>query len=173
MEDRSFEALAQEHFSALLSFCLAKTCDLHKAEELAQETMTRAYLSFEKLKKREAFHAWLIGIAKRCYWLNLRFKKHDPLENRSNPWGTEPPPNLADSTVSANERLLNEERIASTLNALKKLPLRQREVIILKYFENLSYAEMANRLEISIEAVDKRLTRAKSTLRRHLTMGDL
>ncbi len=173
MEDRSFETLAQEHFSALLSFCLAKTCDQYKAEELAQETMMRAYLSFGKLKKRDAFHAWLIGIAKRCYWLNLRFKKRDPLEKRSNPWGTEPPLDLADRTETADVRLMSEERIASTLNALKKLPHRQREVIILKYFENLSYAEMAIRLQISVEAVDKRLTRAKSTLKRHLTMGDL
>ncbi len=167
MEANKFERLAVEHYPALYSYCLAKTCDIHRAEELAQETLYRAFVSFDRLRNQEAFRGWLLGIAKRCSWNWFRKIKTDPLHQRANEPGTNPP-----ESISANgcpsERLAVKERISAVLKVLKKVSKRNREVVILRYFEELSYGEIAQRLGISVDAVDQRLTRARLQLRVHL-----
>ncbi len=168
METNAFEQLAKEHLKALYSYCLAVTCDVHKAEELAQETLYRAYVSFHRLSNKNAFFSWLIAIAKRSSWSWFRQARRDPLMQRLNEDGANPLDSIEDSASNISERIAEKERIQKTLKALKKLSQSNREVIILRYFEELSYDEIARRLNVSVDAVDQRLTRSKQQLRRSL-----
>lgn len=168
MDSSEFERLAQTHLTALYSYCLSRVCNPQRAEELAQETLTCAFEAFHTLKDRRAFFPWLIGIAKRRSWVWWRKAKRDPLQLRSNPAGTDPPDSLLDQNGPPPGRLAAREKTRNTLDAVKKLPMKYREPIVLRYFEELSYAEIALRLGISIDTVDQRLTRAKLKLRRLL-----
>ncbi len=163
MEHRDFEALAQEHLTALYNYCLTLTGDPHQAEELAQETLTRAYLAFDSLRDQDRFFAWLRGIARRCSWTWLRWARQrvfgddtDILEQVEDPSGT------------PSDCLNKRETDRKVWNALKKLTQRNREVIVLRFFEGLSYADIALRLGVTVDAVDQRLTRTKLKLKRLL-----
>lgn len=67
------------------------------------------------------------------------------------------------------ERIVDaRQRLAQTLASLDALPPRSRTVVILRRFENLTHAQIADRLGISISAVEKHMERAMSVLRRDL-----
>jgi RNA polymerase sigma-70 factor (ECF subfamily) len=65
----------------------------------------------------------------------------------------------------ALEGLLNDERRASVRAALERLPRRDAEILLLKYTEDWSYRELAERLGIGESAVESRLHRARQRLR--------
>ncbi len=168
MSEPSFEALARENLPALYSYCLALTCDREEAEELAAEALARACRGFAGLRDRAAFPAWLRSIARRCRWTWWRKRRRDPLAARANPPGDDPSEEIMDERETPEEHCERNQRAQRTLSALKKLPLKLREVVILRYFDELSYAEMAARLGVGVEAVDQRLIRAKRRLRTSL-----
>ncbi len=163
MEHRDFEGLAQEHLATLYSYCLTLTGDPHQAEELAQETLTRAYLAFGSLRDRTKFYAWLKGIARRCSWTWLRQARRHAHRNDADALER-----LEDPSGIPSDRLTKKETDRKVWKALKKLTQRNREVVVLRFFEGLSYADIAQRLGVTIDAVDQRLTRTKLKLQRLL-----
>jgi RNA polymerase sigma factor (sigma-70 family) len=165
-ENGSFARLIEPHLTSLYSYCLAMTCDPHRAEDLAQETLCRACESFDSLRNAEATAAWLRAIARRCRWNIFRKKKRDPLARRGNGEGSNPPDSLRDANPTPGEKLEQSELHQQVLTALRKVSLKKREVVVLRYYEELSYTDIALRLGISVDAVDQRLTRAKRDLRR-------
>ncbi|MFH1741676.1 MAG: sigma factor [bacterium] len=110
IETDSFEQLVKAHLPSLYTYCLARTCDPHRAEELAQEALCRAYISFHSLKDRQSFFPWLVGIAKRCSWTWFRKARRDPLQQRTNESGTDPPDTIMDTGVTPSEQLDSEGR---------------------------------------------------------------
>ncbi|MGC9326727.1 MAG: RNA polymerase sigma factor, partial [Candidatus Hinthialibacter sp.] len=111
------------------------------------------------------FYPWLKGIAQRCRWTWFRSAKQNPVDLRSSSGEDGAPATLQDDGPSPADQMEKREQAREVLRALKKLSRRSREVVILRYFEELSYAEIALRLNLSIDAVDQRLTRAKLKLR--------
>jgi len=168
MNENDFERLAREHLKPLYSYCLSLTCDPHRAEELAQETLVRAYRAFPSLHDPNRFFAWMRGIARRCTWTWWRKAKRNPMAQQADTREGDILERVPDSRENPAERLCKQENRLSVLKALKRLSFRYREVVTLRYFEELSYADIALRLDLSIDAVDQRLTRAKLKLRRML-----
>lgn len=164
-----FTELARRHSASLHCYCLAKTCDQDVALDLAQETLLRAYTRFHTLREIDHFPAWLVGIAKRCSWNWFRKKKRDPLSQQNNSANNGFSPEMSDQRLNPGEQLQYNAKLEETLQAVKKLRFVYREVIILRYFEELSYCEIAARLSISEDGVDQRLTRARRMLKQHLS----
>lgn len=168
MNGNDFEQLAREHLNPLYSYCLSLTCDPYRAEELAQETLVRAYRAHPSLKDPSRFFAWLRGIARRCAWSWWRSMKRSPVNQRKSQDDDAAVETVRDNQPNPAERMQTLETNRTTLAALKRLPQRYREVVVLRYFEGLSYTNIALRLGLTIDAVDQRLTRAKLKLRRLL-----
>ncbi len=166
--EEEFHELASQHLPRLQSYCLAKTCDADLAQDLAQEALLRAYTRFGTLRDRSKFGAWLVGIAKRCTWNWFRKKKNDPLAKQDHDFSNGPLPETVDDNPNPAEHAQNDADLQETLEAVKKLRFAYREVIILRYFEDLSYSEIAARVGISEDGVDQRLTRARRQLKKHL-----
>lgn len=175
MSQIPFEECIRPHLKALYCYCLSRTCDPHQAEELAQETLVRAFEAYPRLKSSKAVYAWLVGIAKRCSWTWWWKAKRDPLRQVDQAWGPELNSSsiLMDSTKEPLERVIQQELETLILVYIKKLPQIYREVILYRYYEDLSYAEIALRMGLSIEAVDQRLTRAKQKLRKQLFKAEV
>ncbi|MBN2327689.1 MAG: RNA polymerase sigma factor [Candidatus Omnitrophica bacterium] len=173
MPTHAFEELAQDYIKPLYSYCLSLMCDPHRAEELAQETLVRAYENYPSLKNPDKFYPWLKGIAQRCRWTWFRSAKHNPVDLRVHSDQDGVSPTLQDDGPSPADQMEKRERTQELLRALKKLSRPNREVVILRYFEELSYAEIAMRLGVSIDAVDQRLTRAKLKLRNLLQYAEI
>ncbi len=132
-------------------------------EDLAQEVFFQAYRSLRSLKRAERFGSWLYGITRRvCMnWLRRQKGPFLPIEaaaDKERP-GTSHDP---------GEVVARESDEQDVLEMVNSLPLIYREVVTLRYFEDLSYQEMASILDVSVSAVNVRLVKARKMLREKL-----
>ena len=149
-----FALLVHRYQAPLFSYLAGRLGDHLQAEEAAQESFVRAFLSLKKLRKPESFYSWLLGIAGRVAKeqfrsLERRRKDREAAETL-----------LADAGDSPEDYPL-EEVIAA-------LPESQRQVILLRYYEGLSCQEVATRLDMPLGTVTKTLSRAYALLRQEL-----
>jgi RNA polymerase sigma-70 factor (ECF subfamily) len=153
-----FERFFREEHPKLVALGLAWTGDRDTARELAQETMTRAFRSWERLRDFELPGAWV-----RRVMLNLLIdrKRHEQRQLRvidrlSTP--TEAPP----------PELIN----GAWWTAVRALPDQQRAAVTLHYLEDLSIAQVAEVLNMAPGTVKSTLSRAREKLRIALGEGE-
>ena len=162
------QAFAAER-GRLVGLCAALTGDVNVAEDLAQEVMLEAWRSIERLRDVELFSHWLSGIARNVC---LRWRRRQgqqlahfelqsiqdvPLEKQL----------LADDDIEVE--LERKELVELLDRSLALLPAETREVLVARYVEESSLAEVAERLGIQTGAVAMRLQRGKLALRRVLS----
>lgn len=140
------------------------------AQELVQDAMLQAYLSLEKLNDPTRFKSWLYGIVLNICRNDLRRRKVIcfSLEAIVGSLVDEPPP-IAGS--SADPQLVAEQEELHTvlLKAVDTLSPKNRSAILLFYHEQFSLQEVANRLNISVNAVKGRLHKSRHQLRERLS----
>jgi RNA polymerase sigma factor (sigma-70 family) len=149
-----FRLLVQRYQRPLFAYLAGRLGNQLEAEEAAQESFVRAFLSLKKLRKPESFYAWLLGIAGRV--LKEQFRAMERRER--------------DRTAA--EALLREQPDAEPEYPLEEviasLPESYRQVILLRYYEGLSCQEVATRLGMPLGSVTKTLSRAYALLRQEL-----
>ncbi|HEY9098852.1 MAG TPA: RNA polymerase sigma factor [Thiobacillus sp.] len=131
------------------------------ADDLVQETMTKAWVRRAQLRDQAALKAWMLSIMNHCWLDYLRSRREfddvddweDRLESRS------------DSPEACCNR---QEVIACVRAAVAKLPIGQRQVLTLVDLEEFSYAEVAGILDIPVGTVMSRLSRARESLKNML-----
>lgn len=129
------------------------------AEDIAQETFLKAYLSIGRLSSANAFYQWLVRIA-----VNLSIdKKKANILRRAQPLDFLSA--LSNSASSPECVIEQREQQRRLLDALDCLSLDQRTVLILCEFQELSYKEIALILDIPIGTVRSRISAAKYRLR--------
>lgn len=145
-----FEVLLDQNRNVLERFVkykVQKPCDV---EDIVQETYLAACMNFEKLKNKEAFKAWLIGIAnnkckdyyhKKADWLQL------PLEQ------------VMETQFSVGSHGLTEINVVK--ETLSKLAEKEKQILYLYFFENLPQEDISRILDIPIGTVKSRLHYAK------------
>ncbi|HEY5914184.1 MAG TPA: sigma-70 family RNA polymerase sigma factor [Verrucomicrobiae bacterium] len=149
-----FRLLVQRYQRPLFAYISGRLSDQLEAEELAQESFVRAFVSLKKLRQPDSFYAWLLGIAGRVLKENFRALQRRDREQ------------AAAETLVADEQ--NTEEEYSLEAAIALLPETYRRVILLRYYEGLSCQEIAARLEIPLGTVTKTLSRAYALLRQEL-----
>jgi len=130
------------------------------AEDVAQETFLRAYVALPSFQIGRKFSSWLLSIAsnlcidilrrRRYAWLSLEdvsFRATSTLEE---------PPGTA----------LRHERADQVQQLLGRLPEKYRLVVILRYWYDLSYEEISDTTDLSLNTVKTRLHRARAMLAR-------
>ena len=131
------------------------------AEDVTQQTFLIAHEKLHQLNSPSSAKSWLMTIARNCFLKRIRRKK--PLPASSVEIDVEqidqPEPDTADSDLPDPDALKN---------AIKDLEPNHRLIIMMFYFEKLSYKEIANQLEVKIGTVMSRLSRAKTKLREAL-----
>jgi len=149
-----FALLVNRYQGPLYSYLASRLGDRLQAEETAQESFVRAFLSLKKLRKPESFYSWLLGIADRVAKEQFRSSERRRKEREA------AETLLADAGDNPDDYPL-EEVIAA-------LPESHRQVILLRYYEGLSCQEVATRLEMPLGTVTKTLSRAYALLRQEL-----
>jgi RNA polymerase sigma-70 factor (ECF subfamily) len=153
-----FHFLVDRYQGPLFAYVAGRVQDHLEAEEAAQESFVRAFLSLKKLRKPECFYAWLLGIAGRVIQEQFRSRKH-----RERACGL------------AQESLLTEAGPAPDYpieQAIAALPESYRRVIVLRFYEGLSCLEVGERLGLPLGTVTKTLSRAYALLRQELEPGE-
>ena len=145
-----FESLLKEHFLPLQRYVRYKISNRHDAEDILQEVCLTASQSFETLKDKGVFKAWLIGIAGHKCTDYYRRKARDmeiPLES------------LSESALGVGRCGITAQNVVrETLDALGD---REKQILYLYYFRDLPQDEIAKRLNIPIGTVKSRLHYAK------------
>jgi RNA polymerase sigma factor (sigma-70 family) len=149
-----FGLLVDRYQKPLFSYLAARVGNFPEAEEAAQESFVRAFLSLGKLRKPESFYSWLLGIAGRVAKEQFRAI----VRSRQNCQAAETM--MAGATDEGPEYPLEE--------AIAVLPEHHRQVILLRYYEGLSCQEVAARLDMPLGTVTKTLSRAYALLRQEL-----
>jgi RNA polymerase sigma-70 factor (ECF subfamily) len=141
----------------LLSLATRMLGDRTEAEDVAQEAFLRIWRVAPNWRSGEAkFDTWLHGVA-----LNLC---RDRLRKRRETLVAEPP-DLLDDRPGAEAGLLVAEDQRQVQHALAELPERQREAIVLQYYQELSNRDAAEVMGVSVEALESLLSRARRQLR--------
>lgn len=152
-------SLLEEHLDAVFRYALRLTQNRTQAEDLAQETMLRAWRKRSALREPQAAKVWLLRIATNLWTDQLRKKSEQPrlLIN--------PPPDPQPTTA---KKLIQQESVAAALAALDELPDRQRQVMHLITVEQLDQRQTAEILGITPSAVKASLSMARKHLREQL-----
>lgn len=161
-----FERLVNEHKDAVYRQ-LIRTCgNREDAEDVLIEALLKAYRNLDQLRAHEAFRAWLAQIGKRVCWQLRKREALMPLLQLSSledeghdlhAGGTAP-----DSTIA------REQMKEILMGAVAALPRDYAKVYRMRDLEELSGEEVAQRLNISLQAMKSRLHRARAMVRESL-----
>lgn len=148
-----------EHHAPLYRYAYRLTGSVPDAEDLTQQTFLIAQQKRDQVRDQDKARAWLFTILRSCFLKSLR--KKAPLSAGDLEIEIE----LAATAPFPRESEVDGERLQAALNSL---PDEFRLVLAMFYFEEYSYKEIAERLEVPMGTVMSRLSRAKKHLRKAL-----
>ncbi len=152
-----FRALALPLLGYLHRLALALTANRSRADDLVQETFLRALRYFSSYQGDD-FKPWMAAIMR-----NIHRSKTAPTPvSTEDEWLAE----LPDPAPTPEQRALTAERAQALRGLMAGLPETLREVLILREYGDLSYAQIAATLAIPIGTVMSRLSRARDDLRK-------
>ena len=158
-ESAAYGELVRRWFRRILALCQSRVFT-HDAEDLVQDVLIRGFANLSSLANPEQFGPWLRGIAHNICadWCRDHLRhKHSVT---SHDWQAD----LVAVTPSGENELAADER-AIIVQQVAAIPEDLREVILLRYYENLTYDEMARWLGVARATVNERLAKARALLR--------
>jgi RNA polymerase sigma-70 factor (ECF subfamily) len=166
----SFEELAMPLFAKLYNFAHWLTQDRAAAEDLVQETYMKALRGFSSFQQGTNFRAWMYKILRNTFLTTqtgLKAWATVSLNSDGDDDGAAPAEPVAAETPESV--LLARVQHENIQNALEKLPVKFREIVLLCDVEEMSYQEIGETLGIPIGTVMSRLSRARKAMRALLT----
>jgi RNA polymerase sigma-70 factor (sigma-E family) len=157
-EPPTFEQYVVARGTALVRFAILLTGDDHRAEDLVQDVLARAYLRWEKIGRTDVPDLYLRRMlvnASRSWW-RRRANRELPVDRPAEP------PATGDLGTETAER-------DAMWRLVTRLPHRQRAVLVLRYYEDLDDATIAQILDCSAITVRTHAMRGLTTLRRYVT----
>jgi RNA polymerase sigma-70 factor, ECF subfamily len=157
-----FEELAVPLFEPLYNFACWLAQDRAEAEDLVQESYTKALKGFGSFQRGTNFKAWIFQILRNTFLTSktgLAAKLTVPLEEE------EGPSYVPVETSTPETILLANSSKEAVQQAIERLPIAYREVLLLADLEEFKYAEIAEALRLPIGTVMSRLSRARAAVR--------
>lgn len=159
----AFTFLLDFYWSEVYNFMLKRTQNETDTEDIAIETFAKAFDRISTYNPEYAFNTWLISIAKNVHIDMLRKKKSVLFEEITDDEDSRAQ-NIADSSPTAEDQLIREQNLSSLLQCIKQLKPQYQEIIQLRYFQELSYQEIADQLHEPLNNVKVKILRAKKLL---------
>ena len=162
------------YLDSLYSTALRLTKKPADAQDLVQESLLKAYKAYERFESGTNLKAWLFRILTNSYINIYRYKKRRPREVDVDDQDTMflyhklRGSQAADISDSSEEDFLKTITDTDISTALEELPEQYREVVLLSDVEGLSYAQIAEMLEIPPGTVMSRLHRGRKALQKAL-----
>ncbi|PYJ29107.1 MAG: RNA polymerase subunit sigma-24 [Verrucomicrobia bacterium] len=164
----AFEELIQKH-QALVAGTVARMLGSNSdVEDIAQQVFIRVWKSARRYVPRAKFTTWLLKITRNLVFNEMRRTKrraHVLLQPEA---GAEDPPLKDDLNLAPDVSLLETELQQTIEEAILQLPETQRMALVLRRYEQLSYEQIGEVLDLSVPAVKSVLFRARSELRSRL-----
>ena len=161
--------LIQQYRYRLFRYLLMLTGSREEAEDLFQETWIRVLEKGHQYQQRWRFETWLFTIARHLAIDLMRRRQPQSLDALLQPIGPNRPLELEDTTSSsAFEQAFQGEEAASVATALRHLPPSYREVLTLRFHEDMELEEIARVVDSPLSTVKSRLYRGLAMLREWL-----
>ena len=140
------------------------------AEDVAQQVFIKVYRAAPRYRPEAKFTTWLLTICRNCTFTQLKRGKRRPThpltyEDEEGTHETIPPDPEA---LPADQILLHREMQNKVEAAVARLPLNQREALVLRQYHQLDYEEIARVMKTSVSSVKSLLFRARDVLRQEL-----
>jgi RNA polymerase sigma-70 factor, ECF subfamily len=159
----AFTFLLDYYWNDVYGFMLKRTENETDAEDITIETFSKAFDKLATYNTEFQFNTWLIAIAKNVH-IDLLRKKKSSLFVEITDDENQQAYRVADTTPSAEDELINEQNLSQLLQFIKELKPHYQEVIQLRYFQEMTYQEIAEQLGEPLSNVKIKLLRAKKLL---------
>ncbi|MDR1816402.1 MAG: sigma-70 family RNA polymerase sigma factor [Clostridiales Family XIII bacterium] len=166
---RAFESLCGMFAKSILFEARRYIGNPHDADDAAQEAVIAMHRSIGGLRDPDAFRPWMYRLVKYCCLKHVR--RLNVLKGGEDAADIDDySESLPDERSEGNpqESLLADERVALIRKAIGQLCERQRESLILYYYENLTYSEIAYALGCTASTVSTNIMKAKRNIARML-----
>jgi len=160
-DTQAFGELVHRYERDVFNLAYRMLNDWGEAEDAAQEAFLRAYAHLDRYDQQRSFKTWLLSIASNHCIDRLRRRR---LTMLSLDEPLPPHPALTSDTPGPEEATLANERSAQVQELLDELNPDYRVAVVLRYWYDYSYAEIAEMLQTTESAIKSRLFRARQTL---------
>lgn len=153
-EREAFRHLVEKYQRQAISHATAIVGSREDALDAAQEAFIDAFRALKQFDSSRPFYPWFyVLLRNRCFKLAARKRETESID---------------ETVIVAPNSTAQSERILALENALRSLDMEDREIVTLKYFDGLSYNELAERLQIPKGTVMSRLFHARKKLQAKL-----
>ena len=168
-DTKAFEELIEKH-QALVAGTVARMLGSNsEVEDIAQQVFIRVWKSARRYVPRAKFTTWLLKITRNLVFNELRrTRRHAQVPLQADP-SVEEIPLKDEINPTPDASLLERELQRAIEEAIMELPESQRMALILRRYEQLSYEQIAEILDLSVPAVKSVLFRARTELRSRLS----
>jgi RNA polymerase sigma factor (sigma-70 family) len=164
-----FAVLVERYKDAVQNLAYRMLGNVTEAEDVTQEAFVRAYTQLSTYKTAHKFSTWLLSIASHLAIDQLRRRRFLALPLDDVPfleW-------IPDVVVGPEQSALQGEQQDEVQKYLQKLPAKYRAVIVLRYWYDFSYEEIATALNLTQQLVKARLHRARELLARYMKQNQV
>jgi len=157
-DEAFFAAFVNERSPAMLSTARLLVGDRAAAEDLLQTALIKTYLAWGRIRDRGAVEAYVrraMVTTAISFWRSRRYREYSA--------------DCLPESVDHNNSTESYVERAAMLRQLGRLPVKQRAVLVLRYYEGLAEAEIADVLGLSRGTVKSHASRGLTALRKHLT----
>jgi RNA polymerase sigma-70 factor, ECF subfamily len=164
----AYEELVRRWAGRITAVCHAKVGRADVADDLAQETLLRGYRALSSLVDPAKFGSWLCGIAIRASldWLKAKERSQVNFSALGPSYNPEDSLQRHRSNGRPEDR---DEELKQLMAEVEALPEEFRQVVMLYYYEDVTYRDLAEFLGVSPATINARLTRARMLLRNRLS----
>ncbi|NAY92497.1 sigma-70 family RNA polymerase sigma factor [Muricauda sp. JGD-17] len=158
----AFSTLLDTYWNEVYAFQLLRTRNENDAEDITIRTFSNAFDKIQSYDEAYEFKTWLITISKNLHVDLIRKRKRSPIDGMDTQ--EDAVRKVLDETPTVEDRLITEQNLANLLQDIKKLKPHYQKVINLRYFNEMSYADIAKELNEPVNNIKVKLLRAKKLL---------
>lgn len=165
----AFYSLIKRYEPVLLRYIHRMTqVNQEEAEDLLQDIFIKVYRNLNGFDTNLKFSTWVYRIAHNEIISQYRKKKRDgfPIELDADDEESRSIANFLTDTLNVESHYLNKEKANTVRMALEELPPKYRDILVLRYFEELNYREISDILQKPAGSVATLLNRAKTKFKK-------
>ena len=158
-DNEAFAYLVETYQGPVYNLCYRMLGEANDAEDASQETFMRAYKGIRSYDGQRTFSTWLLSIAAHYCIDQIRRRRFTVLSFEEDPMLE--PPDLDPGPEAALVASENQKKVQALLSSLNP---QDRAAVVMRYWYDFSYEEIAGTLQLSVSAVKSRLHRARRDL---------
>lgn len=170
-DQKAFKLFVDKYQVMVINICMGFLHNRDEAKDLAQEVFIQAYLSIDKFREDASLSTWLYRITSNKALNHLRSNEKRKNDRSINSLQTDNTyfDVIAGPETNSDYLMIEAERKRNLHMAIDALPENQKTAFVLSKYEDLSYKEIADVMELSVSSVESLLFRARKGLQKSLT----